>query len=313
MTARRRKPFKWTPFTPCDPSCIPSRDGEPVVSRLERARRLLRLAGFLAVAVPVSWFFGRMSPRRRGRLVQAGARAMLRALDIRLTVRGTLPSTPTLIVANHLSWVDGLVMLATQPLYQVAKAEIRYIPLFGGLGTRAGTVWIKRDKMSQLPGVVEKMRVRLAEGAHVAVFPEGTTRCTPDGAVMRRASFQAALDAGAAVQPARVEFFGREGRPSTMPTFIGRDDLLPSIGRVLRARGLHATVTFGQAIPAGTAGTRKELAALAKDGFDRLGGEVAARVPEEALAATEPTGAEGAGATGRPGPAVERERELDAA
>ena len=49
------------------------------------------------------------------------------------------------MVANHISWLDILVMLAVQPVRFVSKADVKHWPLIGWLATHAGTLYIERD------------------------------------------------------------------------------------------------------------------------------------------------------------------------
>ncbi|MGW0523476.1 lysophospholipid acyltransferase family protein [Crossiella sp. NPDC003009] len=298
MTAAgRARAFRWTPATPCDDSCVPGRDAEPVVPLGFQLRRWLALAGVFALAVPVSWVFPLLPKGVRGRLASSGARGILRALGVRVVADPPRPG-PALVVGNHISWLDGLVLLAREPLHQVAKSEIRDIPVFGALAARAGTVFIERDRLSTLPGTVAEMRARLASGTSVAVFPEGTTRCAVAGTVLRPASFQAAVEAGVAVRPVRVEYRGPGGRVAASAAFLGEEEVLGSLRRVIRARGLSVHVREGRTLwpgagsgqaagerggAAGPARERRESAARAPAGLERR--ELATRAQAEILGA----------------------------
>lgn len=275
--------FRWTPSTPCDDTCVPDRDREPVAALGVQLRRWLALAGVFALAVPVSWLFPLLPKGIRGQLASSGARGILRALGIAVVARNVPPRRgPALLVGNHISWLDGLVLLAREPLHQVAKSEIRDLPVFGGLAARAGTVFIERDRLSTLPGTVAEMRDRLAAGITVAVFPEGTTRCAPDGIVLRPASFQAALDAGVPVRPVRLEFRGPDGTPSAAAAFLGEEDVLTSLRRVIRARGLSVHLREGTTIWPRTVRDRREFAARAQA---EILGEATLPAPELRVAA----------------------------
>jgi 1-acyl-sn-glycerol-3-phosphate acyltransferase len=70
----------------------------------------------------------------------------------------------------------------------------------------------------------------------VVAFPEGTTWCGLAYGPFRPAMFQAAIDAARPVQPLRLVYRHRDGRPSTIPAFIGDDSLLASVRRVITAR-----------------------------------------------------------------------------
>jgi 1-acyl-sn-glycerol-3-phosphate acyltransferase len=84
--------------------------------------------------------------------------------------------------------------------------------------------------------VVSTVAERLQAGHTVVAFPEGTTWCGIGYGPFRPAMFQAAVDAGRPVQPLRLRYHHRDGRPSTIPAYIGDDTLLASIRRLVTAR-----------------------------------------------------------------------------
>src|SRR4029079_10304453 len=88
----------------------------------------------------------------------------------------------------------------------VAKHEVRDWPIIGRLATTLGTVFVDRTRPKTLPDTVARVAEHLADGAVVAVFPEGTTWCGRAGGRFRPAMFQAAIAAGAPVVPVRLAF-----------------------------------------------------------------------------------------------------------
>ena len=80
--------------------------------------------------------------------------------------------------------------------------------------------------------MVDTVTARLRAGQTVVAFPEGTTWCGLAYGPFRPAIFQAAIDAGRPVQPLRLSYHHRDGRPSTVPAFVGDDTLLSSFLRV---------------------------------------------------------------------------------
>ena len=85
------------------------------------------------------------APQREAR-VQAWALRMLTLLGVRLELRGQPPvAGPVLLVANHISWLDILVMHAARHCRFVSKADVRHWPLIGTLADGAGTLYIERE------------------------------------------------------------------------------------------------------------------------------------------------------------------------
>lgn len=193
------------------------------------------------------------------------ARRALAALGVgfaadtdRLSVAG---DRGTLVVANHVSWLDIAGLLAVEPVSMLAKREVASWPWVGRLAHESGTLFVDRWALRALPDVVATIAARLRQGRSVAVFPEATTWCSAAGGRFRHAVFQAALDASAPVRPVTLEYL-QDGEPSTVAAFVGDDTLARSLGRVCRARALTLRVRAHPALP--PEGDRAELAARAR-------------------------------------------------
>ncbi|MEU8783293.1 lysophospholipid acyltransferase family protein [Streptomyces sp. NPDC048637] len=207
-----------------------------------------------------------------GRL-RTHARALLDALGIHVEGASSLAAGDgpgTLVVVNHISWLDILALLAVEPVTLLAKREVGGWPVVGGLARRAGTHFIDRTHPRRLPHTVREVSELLGAGRSVAVFPQATTWCTAEAGTFRRATFQAAIDAGAPVRPVTLGYT-QQGLPSTVAAFCGEDTFAGSLRRVLAARALTVRVTAHPALTAWDGGLdRRELAALA--GRAALGG-----------------------------------------
>ena len=99
------------------------------------------------------------------------------------------------MVANHVSWLDVVVLLAHLPARMLAKREVRGWPVVGRLAVAMGTVFIDRDRPRTLPARVAAVAGALRDGGVVVAFPEGTTWCGRTGGPLRPAVFQAAVEA----------------------------------------------------------------------------------------------------------------------
>ena len=120
--------------------------------------------------------FPQLAPEQREMRVQAWALQFLALWGIHLRVLGQpVPNGPALMVANHISWLDILVMNAAHPSRFVSKADVKGWPLLGSLITGAGTLYIERESRRDAMRVVHHMAERLREGDTLTVFPEGTT------------------------------------------------------------------------------------------------------------------------------------------
>jgi 1-acyl-sn-glycerol-3-phosphate acyltransferase len=192
--------------------------------------------------------FPSLSPAGREQQVQQWAARMLELMGIRLQVLGS-PALrgPVLIVCNHLSWLDILCIHAARHVRFVAKSGVRQWPVIGSLSTAAGTLYIERERPRDAMRVVHHMTEALRAGDVVAVFPEGTTSDGHGLLPFHANLLQAALSAGAPVQPAALRFAdAATGENNSAPRYVGDDLMLASVWNTLRAPPLLAIMRFGE-------------------------------------------------------------------
>jgi len=218
------------------------------MKQLAALGRLLRVVLHLLQGV---WIIHRafptLSPTEREERVQAWARAMLSHLAIKLVVNGQPPlAGPVLLVANHISWLDIVVMHAARHCRFVSKADIQRWPVVGTLADAAGTLYIERESRRDALRVVHHMAERLQAGDVLAVFPEGTTGDGAHVMPFHANLLQAPISAQVPVQPVALHFVDCvTGAMSFAPCYIGDDTLLQSVWRTLTTPNLEAVVSFG--------------------------------------------------------------------
>jgi 1-acyl-sn-glycerol-3-phosphate acyltransferase len=254
----------WLPRSTCGIFCLPSPDSVPRVGAVRAASRLVAVLAVIAAAAATLPVLPLLTPAGRAVVLRFFARGVLRALGVRHVLRGRLPRRGALIVANHVSWLDVVVLLAHAPARLLAKCEVRSWPVIGAIGTAAGTVFIDRDRPRALPTTVSDVAGALRAGHVVAAFPEGTTWCGQSGGRFRSALFQAAIDAGAPVAPVTLNFKLGNGTTTTVAAYIGDDTLLASVRRVVMARGLRITLRAHPALHPMPGASRRALARAAQ-------------------------------------------------
>ena len=169
----------------------------------------------------------------RQKLTQFWLRGLCACLPYRVQRLGELPQQGALWLANHISWLDIAVLGSITPLSFLSKAEVRRWPIAGWLAAQAGTLFIQRGS-----GDGQQLSLQIAErlelGLPTLIFPEGTTT---DGASVR--TFHArllasALERNALIQPLALRY-RRQQQRDTLAPFIGDDDLLSHLWRLLQA------------------------------------------------------------------------------
>ncbi|WP_410811735.1 1-acyl-sn-glycerol-3-phosphate acyltransferase [Micromonospora sp. 067-2] len=262
----------WRPTSGCDEGCLPAAGAVPTVPVARRVLRLVAAAGMLLAGVGLVVLLPVLPAAERQAAMRAWARGAARAFGVRLVIRGRLPRRRALLVANHVSWLDILAVLAVAPTRMVAKREIRSWPVVGLLAAAAGTVFVDRSRPRALPSTVRRVADALRAGRSVTVFPEGTTWCAGNDAAdcrpgggFRPATFQAAIDSGSPVVPLRLQYrCSATGEPTTAAAFLGADTLLRSVARVVAARDLVVTVTITAALHPARDADRRLLARAAE-------------------------------------------------
>lgn len=228
--------------------------------RLARALQHV-LVGFFTLLL----VFPRISQEQREHRIQVWSVKMLACIGIELRVTGNaIVPGPLLLVANHISWLDILVMHAARHCRFVSKSEVKHWPLLGTLATGAGTLYIEREKRRDAMRVVHHVAERLQAGEILAVFPEGTTSNGIDLLPFHANLIQSAVSAKAPVQPVGLRFISTAtGQPSLAPCYIGDDTLLGSFWRTLTAPGgITVVVAYGTAQQAEGRDRRAWAAAL---------------------------------------------------
>ena len=206
--------------------------------RLRACWRLLRVVWHILVGLgTIVLVFPRLSPDKRHARIQAWALEMLACIAITLVVKGSPPAIgPMLLVANHISWLDIVVVHAARHCRFVSKDEVN----------AADTIYITRESRRDAMRLVHQMAHCLRDGDVLGIFPEGTTG---DGSTLlpfHGNLLQAAILADAPVQPVALQFVdGSSGAISFAPCYVGDDTLLQSLWRTLCADNVQAVVQFG--------------------------------------------------------------------
>jgi 1-acyl-sn-glycerol-3-phosphate acyltransferase len=154
---------------------MPDRRAVAWIRLLATAPVLLGSGLLLALGSAGLVFAPRAKRRFQARLFGALSRALLALLRVEVQVSGPPPRPPFLLAANHLSYVDILVLASRLPAHFVAKAEVRRWPLLGPLSSGFGTIFIDRSDRRDIPRVLSEIEAVLARGEGVIVFPEGTS------------------------------------------------------------------------------------------------------------------------------------------
>jgi len=224
------------------------------------ARVAAMVAGLIAcLPLHYAWkLAGAPSPWPRRFLYWVGRSAGMRTRSI-----GTPLPRHVLFVANHLSWLDILLIAGETGTAFVSKDEVARYPVIGWLAGLNNTVFVARTERSGVRGQADALRDALAGGQPVTLFPEGTTDGGPE-LLPFRASLLASLFPpmpGVKVQPVAIDY----GPAAHDLSWIGVESALANARKVLsRAGTTEVVIRFLEPVDPAEAGDRKVLAAAAR-------------------------------------------------
>ena len=164
----------------------------------------------LSVALALGAFSALLLPRRawRRRAVHGVARALLRASAMPVVVRGleSFPREPVIVVANHSSYVDAILLFATLPegLGFVAKRELGMHPVAGPLLRTIGTRFVERADIERSVRDSHELSQLAGRGESLVFFPEGTFTREPGLRPFHMGAFVIGAGAGVPVLPVAI-------------------------------------------------------------------------------------------------------------
>ena len=214
----------------------------PLLAGLRLARLLVHLLHGMAV---MALRFPSLDEAGRQARIGWWSTGVLRAMGVGLHITGTARPGATLLLANHVSWLDIAALHAAVPHARfVSKADVLRWPLLGWLIRGAGTLFIERERKRDALRVVHAMADALRAGQTVAVFPEGTTGKGDELLPFHANLLQAAIATATPIQPVVLRFADPTHRFSPAVAYVGDTTLLQSLWRVATARGLAVHVTL---------------------------------------------------------------------
>jgi 1-acyl-sn-glycerol-3-phosphate acyltransferase len=187
--------------------------------------------------------FGSLDAAQRQQRIGWWSLGLLHAIGVRFRARGTFRTGATLVVANHVSWLDIAALHAVCPQARfVSKADVRRWPLLGWLIAAVGTLFIERERKRDALRVVHQMAAALTEGGVVAVFPEGTTGDGRSLLPFHANLLQAAIGVGVPVQPVALRYTepGLDWSPTV--SWVGATTLVHSVWAIARAQNVQVEV-----------------------------------------------------------------------
>ncbi len=189
----------------------------------------------LAVAVASSGW----SPDLVASRARQWAGMLVKGLGIHIEQTGDIPEDGALVVSNHRSYLDIVVILYHLNAAFLAKKELESWPIFGLAAKRGNTVFVDRSSAESRAMARQAIGERLAQGISVVVFPEGTTSAGPGILPFKNGIFHLAATKDIPVVPVAVCY------ENPKAAWIGDDFFLPHFLAIFKISQLKARLSFG--------------------------------------------------------------------
>ncbi len=200
-------------------------------------------------------------------------------LGIKVTVvgdEGALERGGYVIISNHFSYVDGIVLGSIFPIVFVSKREVKSWPFVGQWNTLCGTIFINRQRKQQVSSLVKEMTRKLKQEANILLFPEGTSTNGERILPFQTVPLAAPLRNRSIIVPVTLAYKSIDEEPVTVANrdlvyWYGDMDFLSHFWRLMALRSIEAILTIQPTIECywykdNSAGRKK----LAADCYNRV-------------------------------------------
>ena len=215
------------------------------------------------------------SPRMAKKFPHQYYRWLNRSMRARVTITGNpISNEPCLLISNHASWQDILLLGGTMPVSFVAKSDVAAWPVIGTLAKLGGTLFIDRTRRHAAGTTKNEMQERLESGETIVLFPEGTTNDGNQVLPFKSSLFGASqLEINGKplkVQPVSIAYQKVWGLPMsrarrTLFAWPGDIGFTEHLWRNLKSGPLDVAIHFHPATTISEAGCRKSLSKLCEE------------------------------------------------
>jgi len=211
-------------------------------------------------------------------------------LNIKVTVdgdEGHLERGGYVIIANHMSYVDGIVLGSIFPIVFVSKKEVRSWPVVGLWNILCGTIFIDRQHKQEVGSMVDEMAAKLKQEANILLFPEGTSTNGERMLPFQTVPLAAPLRSRSIIVPTTLTYKSIEDRPVRSANrdliyWYGDMDFVSHFWKLLALSSVEVLVTIQPQVecfryPDSSAGRKK----LAEDCYNRVLGRFTERSSDQ--------------------------------
>ena len=199
---------------------------------------------FPGLLLSLAWPYG--GYRMRGWTITLWARLVRWTMGMKVTVKGTPPKDPYILVANHLGYVDIFLMCGNLPGWYIAKSDVRSWPIMGFILRCSNVLFIDRSRRADVVRMGHLMERCLDRGMSLVFYPEGTSTNGADVAKFKPSLLHLPARRNLPVYAAVLNYQTPEGAPPAGDAVCwwGDADFGPHFMDLMRVRSFSAELQF---------------------------------------------------------------------
>ena len=230
---------------------------------ISRLRFCLVILSMMFVVIMVLLFYPLSKNFIRQQVRAIWSRMLIASTGAKLEIIGNIPNANELknsmIVSNHISWLDTVVMLRLCFVQYVGKVEMLRWPILNNIIKAGGTIFINRKNKKELVNINAQVAKHLQDGATIGLYPEGTTSDGTKIQPFKAPILEAAILAKSKVYPIVLNYRKDNNQLAREVTFA-KVNWLQTVINTLKLKHLYITVTMLNSVNAADFNNREELA-----------------------------------------------------
>lgn len=192
---------------------------------------------------------------------------LVKSLNVVLDIEGEPVPQGNMLVANHVSWVDTVILNHAEPLAFVSRHDVEDWPFIGTFTKRMGSVYVDRSNKFQAYRCLPNLQSKIRSGRSVMVFPESTTSDGTSLLPFYGMFLEAAVREKCLVQPVALMYTDEYGNRLREAAYAGDDTFGETLVRILKHKKVYARIKFLEPYDASVFG-RKELLKMSRQAIE---------------------------------------------
>ena len=209
--------------------------------------KIVFILNHLLVGTCCSFYILYVDNKPKNFLIQWWSLKLLRLFNVKVIVnknlKNILRKKNYLIVSNHISWLDIFIINSICPVIFVSKHSVSKWPFIGWLAVATNTIFINRNKMSNIKEIIKKIEYNLENKGSIFIFPEGTATDGLSVLPFKSNLFQTAINSNSDILPIVIQY-QHNNRFTSAPAYQGDMSLITSILNLIKFDSMNARITI---------------------------------------------------------------------